>query len=868
MASLDDPGKDGLDNYEILEQVASSPASNVYRARCKRGRLKNRLIALKKLSLDKTHSPSSISLYQTLCHPCIVSLFSIFSTSSHRFQVLEFCSGGSLSTFLTSRSDGVLSEGETRSVLRSILDGLAYLNKNSIVHRNINLENVKLTDQCRVKLSNLDLAIRLPCQDFAAFTLTHPEYVAPEFLSRRPYDCSADLWSLGCLIFTCLVGKPPFQGPSMDDVFEKILHGRYKTPETISTLAGNFISSLIQLDPKRRQDLISVSFDPFLDSRLPETHLKISDLVPQSKKMSKAHPLPFRVRSSFKANPITEATRKRPPLQNIQNADLRRVLSDEISLAERRIVSDPGIKSETAINCDSRRHSSLNLPNNTRPRASKRSGIQVSSPDSSEYEHAQILRKNSRGGPEDQNDSDSSFDSLPVGTSRPLPLNTALLSARVHKTVNGQITVLPSRSLLVDFREGERRRGKPGIEVFVVSPEGEEVKVYSAPHLSTPCCLVEPVAEHRIDSLPREYWTQYNDAATLIDRLKQRTPRMIVHEPNLKCALMANAPQADVELIFSDSTLDTTGRTSHNQTVVSSLDKDKAYLRLRYSRQMHSLEIAKCAVGPQGKEWKKRTVNISRLSFSSEAALNNLSKVEMDGIKRLSQFVRICEAVEGEDDAADRDATFRVSDSKSTPTGGASLLKHPLLDECPANTNRIVSGTGSRTLGHSSSMSSVDLAPRPRKFLSKTKYQDIEGPPDSTEKQLHEFDYSTKNITLNASEMTPSRSQNGLLTTGLGQNAPEQPLQTRYIPSVGWCIRYGSKVSQGGRYKIMFLDGDVVDINVDEEWVEHVVLGVEGSNERQRLSIREGHLQRALSERLKVFEEFVSMFEATETSYL
>jgi polo-like kinase 4 len=49
------------------------------------------------------------------------------------------------------------------------------------------------------------------------------------------------------------------------------------------------------------------------------------------------------------------------------------------------------------------------------------------------------------------------------------------LKPQVHKTIHGQLTILPSRSLLVDFREGERRRGKKGDEVFVVDPSGKEV---------------------------------------------------------------------------------------------------------------------------------------------------------------------------------------------------------------------------------------------------------------------------------------------------------------------------------------------------------------------------------------------------------
>ena len=56
------------------------------------------------------------------------------------------------------------------------------------------------------------------------------------------------------------------------------------------------------------------------------------------------------------------------------------------------------------------------------------------------------------------------------------PLSTSLLPPKTHKLAGGQLAILPSRSVLVDFREGERRTGRKGDEVMVVSPNGDQVK--------------------------------------------------------------------------------------------------------------------------------------------------------------------------------------------------------------------------------------------------------------------------------------------------------------------------------------------------------------------------------------------------------
>ena len=67
--------------------------------------------------------------------------------------------------------------------------------------------------------------------------------------------------------------------------------------------------------------------------------------------------------------------------------------------------------------------------------------------------------------------------SSPPGASTRHPLSTSLLPPKTHKLAHGQLVILPSRSVLVDFREGERRKGKKGDEVMVVSPNGDQVSV-------------------------------------------------------------------------------------------------------------------------------------------------------------------------------------------------------------------------------------------------------------------------------------------------------------------------------------------------------------------------------------------------------
>ena len=71
---------------------------------------------------------------------------------------------------------------------------------------------------------------------------------------------------------------------------------------------------------------------------------------------------------------------------------------------------------------------------------------------------------------------DPSLKNTGIVPQRPKPFNASFIPPQTHKVARGQLVVLPSRTLLVDFREGERRQGRQGVEVLTVSPDGGEVR--------------------------------------------------------------------------------------------------------------------------------------------------------------------------------------------------------------------------------------------------------------------------------------------------------------------------------------------------------------------------------------------------------
>jgi len=200
-----------------------------------------------------------------------------------------------------------------------------------------------------------------------------------------------------------------------------------------------------------------------------------------------------------------------------------------------------------------------------------------------------------------------------------------------------------------------------------------------------------------------------------------------------------------------------------------------------------------------------------------------LQDAEKAGMEDLQEFVRICEANKSRDLKSGSRSTLPLLDRDTS----CSSQPHSQLDDDQGASWR---GSSAATDG----LSTLHVSPRLTRLSPLTgngieERGNIRSQPARPRWSRDEY-----------SDQTP--------TTGL---------QTRFIPSVGWCIRYGSRISQGGRYHIMFLDGVTLGVDVDEEHVEFT----SRSGVVTRRKICDCNSKRKLGDRMKVFKEFVSMFD-------
>jgi polo-like kinase 1 len=120
-----------------------------------------------------------------------------------------------------------------------------------------------------IKLGDFGLATRLEYEGEKKKTICGtPNYIAPEILENKGHSYEVDIWSLGVILYTQLIGKPPFETPEVKTTYKRIKQCLYSFPDhiTISEHARNLITRILVLDPSKRPTLDEIMADPFMSS--------------------------------------------------------------------------------------------------------------------------------------------------------------------------------------------------------------------------------------------------------------------------------------------------------------------------------------------------------------------------------------------------------------------------------------------------------------------------------------------------------------------------------------------------------------------------------------------------------------------------
>ena len=181
-------------------------------------------------------------------------------------------------------AEGTIAEGVAREYVRDIMTGVAYIHAHGICHRDLSLENVMLfSDPARgravAKIIDFGLALSLPSDgvllniDGSCGQVGKLPYMAPEVYENRPFDGRAiDIWAVGIMLFTMLVGGPPHAIPTRRDArFEAIGQGRlievlqaWECTELVPDPAQDILNGMLREEPAARVTVAEIEAHPWL----------------------------------------------------------------------------------------------------------------------------------------------------------------------------------------------------------------------------------------------------------------------------------------------------------------------------------------------------------------------------------------------------------------------------------------------------------------------------------------------------------------------------------------------------------------------------------------------------------------------------
>ncbi|NXI86866.1 M3K19 kinase, partial [Rhipidura dahli] len=244
-----------------------------------------KLVAVKQVVLDTSDQLTTekeyqkfheeVDLLKTLKHVNIVTYLGTCLEDNILSIFMEFVPGGSISSILN--RFGPLPEVVLCKYTKQILQGVAYLHDNCVVHRDIKGSNVMLMPNGVIKLIDFGCARRLA---WASLSGTHsellrsvhgtPYWMAPEVINESGYGRKSDIWSIGCTVFEMATGKPPLA--SMDRVAAMFYIGAHRglmpaLPDRFSSAAVEFVHACLTRNQHERPSALQLLDHPFVKGR-------------------------------------------------------------------------------------------------------------------------------------------------------------------------------------------------------------------------------------------------------------------------------------------------------------------------------------------------------------------------------------------------------------------------------------------------------------------------------------------------------------------------------------------------------------------------------------------------------------------------
>jgi calcium-dependent protein kinase len=254
-------------DYDIPSQASGTGRFGVvYKATCKKtgDNVAIKMIRKKQGTFDSATLMQEIDILKQLEDERTMRLIATYEDRHHLHIVSEWLDGGELFDRIIDLGEEVHSEADASRIMRDIFKAVKYLHSKNITHRDLKPENIMFRGSekdSEIVLVDFGMSSVFLQGEKMSAQVGSPSYVAPEVLGGQ-YDESADLWSLGVIMYILLSGEPPFHGDSPSQIMRRVREGEYDMDQNtwrfISPSGKDMVHRLMTMDPTERMTLSEV----------------------------------------------------------------------------------------------------------------------------------------------------------------------------------------------------------------------------------------------------------------------------------------------------------------------------------------------------------------------------------------------------------------------------------------------------------------------------------------------------------------------------------------------------------------------------------------------------------------------------------
>ncbi len=256
-------GSEIFGNYRMFHLIRAGSVYEIWAVRPVSG---TDLYAIKWLPPGKKYSSQALkelrfefTVGKTLDHPCVIKTYEFDSTNNGAFTLLEYFKTPNLKQQISANQ--AMLRYLAKEVISNCAKGLGHMHSRGWVHRDVKPDNFLVSGKGEVKLIDFNLARKKPgglsklFGSKAKVQGTH-SYMAPEQIRGQQVEATADVYSLGCVIYEIFNGRPPFTANSPNELLGK--HLKSKPPDltlvdkNITPEFSTFVKRMMAKEPSER----------------------------------------------------------------------------------------------------------------------------------------------------------------------------------------------------------------------------------------------------------------------------------------------------------------------------------------------------------------------------------------------------------------------------------------------------------------------------------------------------------------------------------------------------------------------------------------------------------------------------------------